>query len=109
MNLNTPDPPTLLTLLERLTAALEALAAATEASDLKLHTPAEAAKLLGKTENWVVEAIQENRIPRTYVGKSPRLTPDHIRAIAAEGEVTPSRFTRKAATKPRMKRVPAAA
>lgn len=76
--------------LERLTAALEALAIDPE---LRLYTPGQAAELLGKTENWVIEAIQSRRIPFTYVGKSPRLTATHIREIAAYGEVRPNKYT----------------
>ena len=80
------------TVLQRLTEAIEALAVDPE---LKLYTPAEAGALLGKTENWVVEAIQERRIPFTRVGQSPRLTARHIREIAAKGEVRPNKYAKR--------------
>lgn len=82
--------------LERLASAVEALAKTTD-PDLKCFTPAEAADLLGVTENWVTEAIQGRRIPFTYVGRFPRLTAAHLREIAASGEVKPSKFARAAA------------
>ncbi|MFK8844753.1 hypothetical protein [Streptomyces sp. Ac-502] len=92
-------PPIDQALLERLTAAAEHLAKAvplqTVAPDLKCYTPAEAGHLLGKTENWVTEAIQDRRIPFTYVGKSPRMTAAHIRWVQENGEVLPSKFTRR--------------
>lgn len=53
----------------------------------QFYTPAQAAKRLGKTTNWVEEAIVDGRIPHTRIGKSPRLTPAHLRQIAAAGEV----------------------
>jgi hypothetical protein len=82
------------TLILKLTSAIEQLAAAQTASDLELHcfTPEQAAGILGKTPNWVIEAIQGRRIPFTYVGKSPRLTAAHIRQIQADGEVLPSKY-----------------
>lgn len=84
-------------LIERLTEAVEQLAvaaAATAELELKTYTPAQAAELLEKTENWVVENIQARRIPFTYVGKSPRLTAAHIRWIQQQGEVLPSKYAR---------------
>lgn len=87
------------TLLERLTAAAEQLVKAAPqqvvAPDLKCYTPAEAGQLLGKTENWVTEAIQDRRVPFTYVGKSPRMTAAHIRWVQENGEVLPSKFARR--------------
>lgn len=82
------------TLILKLTSAIEQLAAAQAASDLELQcfTPEQAAEILGKTPNWVVESIQGRRIPFTYVGKSPRLTAAHIRQIQASGEVLPSKY-----------------
>ncbi|MFE2522129.1 hypothetical protein [Streptomyces mirabilis] len=72
-------------------ALMERLASALTAADLELRcfTPEQAAEILGKTPNWVVEAIQSRRIPFTYVGKSPRLTAAHIRWVQANGEVRP--------------------
>ncbi|GAA3384359.1 hypothetical protein [Streptomyces racemochromogenes] len=85
-------------LIERLTAAVESLVrAASPVSDLRCYTPAEAGALLGKTENWVIEAIHARRIPFTYVGKSPRLTADHIRSVQSAGEVLPNKYTLRAA------------
>ncbi|MDH6448269.1 MULTISPECIES: hypothetical protein [Streptomyces] len=99
MTRNDLAPPTETTLILRLTEikqAVERLAAAPTSAELELmaFTPAKAAELLGKTENWVVEAIQERRIPFTYVGKSPRLTASHIRWVQANGEVLPSKYAK---------------
>jgi excisionase family DNA binding protein len=84
---------TLEEVLERLTQVAEQLAvtAATPDLELKAFTPAEAAALLGKTENWVSEAIRDRRIPFTYIGRTPRLTAAHIRQIQQDGEVLPMR------------------
>lgn len=84
------------TLILKLTSAIEQLAAAQVASDLELHcfTPEQAAEILGKTPNWVVEAIQGGSIPFTRVGKSPRLTAAHIRWIQAQGEVVPNKYAK---------------
>lgn len=84
------------TLILRLASAVEQLTAVQSASDLELRcfTPEEAARILGKTENWVVENIQARRIPFTYVGKSPRLTAEHIRWIRAQGEVLPHKYAK---------------
>ncbi|MEU9578800.1 hypothetical protein [Streptomyces chilikensis] len=83
--------PALEQILERLTQITEQLAAATVTNDVELRafTPAEAAVLLGKTTNWVTEAIHDRRIPFTYIGRSPRLTAAHIRWIQQQGEVWP--------------------
>lgn len=84
--------------LESLTAAVENLTTAAASGaylELKCFKPSEVAALLGKTENWVIEAISDGRIPRTYIGRSPRLTAEHIREIQAADAVKPSRFTRK--------------
>ncbi|RXS78867.1 hypothetical protein EST92_19740 [Streptomyces sp. TM32] len=87
-----------LTLLERLVNAVEKVGSLNQpADDLRAYTPAEAAGLLGKTENWVTEAIQARRIPFTYVGRSPRLTAAHIRWVLENGEVQPNQFSRKRA------------
>lgn len=93
------DPPTETTLILRLTAltaAVERLASAPTAAELELKcfTPAEAAAILGKTTNWVVEAIQYGRVPHTYVGKSPRMTANHIRWVQAQGERLPSKYAK---------------
>ena len=101
MTRNDLAPPTLtdttLSLrLAEIKEAVERLALGPTAAELELKcfTPEEAAPLLGKTPNWVIEAIQGRRIPFTYVGKSPRLTADHIRWIRAQGEVLPSRYAK---------------
>ena len=103
----TPAEPNLLQRLDQLTTALEALAQSLSTfavdPELKLYTPAEAAAYLGKTENWVVEAIQNGRIAHTRVGQSPRLKADHLRAIADDGEVKPNRYGRRRATSSRPK------
>lgn len=99
MTRNDLDPPsetTLILRLTELTAAVERLAAAHTAAELELQcfTPEQAATYLGKTANWVTEAIQDGRIPHTYVGKSPRLTADHIRWIRANGERVPHKYAK---------------
>jgi len=95
-------PPTEMTLILRLTelaAAVERLATAPTAAELELKcfTPEEAAAILGKTQNWVVENIQAGRIPHTYVGKSPRMTAAHIRWVQAQGERVPNRYAKPVA------------
>jgi hypothetical protein len=91
-----PTETTLILRLTELTAAVERLAATTTAAELELtaFTPARAAELLGKTENWVVENIQADRIPHTYIGKSPRMTAAHIRWVQAQGEHVPNRYAK---------------
>ncbi|NYV73103.1 hypothetical protein [Streptomyces sp. UH6] len=95
----TPTEPGIdTTLIDCLTSAVEQILTA-RVSDLELRcfTPKEAGQILGKSENWVVENIQARRIPFTYVGRSPRLTAEHIRWIQAQGEVRPSRYAARAA------------
>lgn len=84
------------TLILRLTAVVEQLAKQQTAADLELRcfTPAQAAEILGKSENWVLEAIYEGRIPYTRVGKSPRLTAAHIRWVQAQGEYVPNKYAK---------------
>lgn len=73
---------------------------ADRASDeVRLRTPREAAELLGVTENWISERIKGRRIPCTFIGRSPRLSLAHIRAIAAQGEVDPSTHGRRSGKK----------
>ncbi len=105
MTRNDLDPPTEMTLalrLAELTAALERLATAPTAAELELKcfTPEQAAAILGKTTNWVVEAIQYGRVPHTYVGKSPRMTAAHIRWVQAQGERVPNRYAKPLAKTP---------
>ncbi|MCX5202407.1 hypothetical protein OG897_13240 [Streptomyces sp. NBC_00237] len=78
-------------LISRLIAAVEGLSVQMRNVDpeLQVFTPAEAAVLFQKTENWVKEAVQDRRIPFTYVGKSPRFTPKHIRWVLESGELMP--------------------
>lgn len=92
----TPETSVDMTLIQRLTAAVELLSTAQTANDLELRcfTPKQAAELLGKTENWVVEAIQDGRVPHTYIGKSPRMTADHIRWVRAQAERKPNRYAK---------------
>ncbi|MFH9813030.1 hypothetical protein ACH4NO_18490 [Streptomyces olivaceus] len=96
---NDLDPPTEGTLILHLTqlaAAVERLASGPSSAELELtaFTPARAAELLGKTENWVVENIQADRIPHTYIGKSPRMTAAHIRWVQAQGERVPNKYAK---------------
>lgn len=104
MRTNDLDPPTETTLILRLTeltAVLERVATGPSSAELELtaFTPAKAAELLGKTENWVVENIQANRIPHTYVGKSPRMTAAHIRWVQAQGERMPNKYAKPIAAR----------
>ena len=96
MTRNDLDPPTETTLILRLAEAVERLSAVNAVAELELKcfTPEEAAPLLGKTPNWINEAIRERRIPFTYVGRSPRLTAAHIRWVQANGEVLPSKYAK---------------
>ncbi|MFH9574285.1 hypothetical protein ACH4MG_27555 [Streptomyces sp. NPDC017454] len=104
MTRNDLAPPTDTTLILRLTelaAAVERLAGGPSAAELELtaFTPAKAAELLGKTENWVIENIQAGRIPHTYVGKSPRMTAAHIRWVQAQGERMPNKYAKPVAAR----------
>ena len=94
-----PTDTTLILRLTELTAAVARLASAPTAAELELKcfTPEEAAAILGKTSNWVVESIQAGRIPHTYVGKSPRMTAAHIRWVQAQGERVPNRYAKPVA------------
>jgi len=105
---NTPteaSPTVDMTLIERLaekladqlaTAVLDRLSAGTSGAEveLKCYTPAEAARLLGKTENWVIEGIQDGRLPHTRVGKSPRMTAAHIRWVREQDERLPHKYAK---------------
>ncbi|MFG2617750.1 helix-turn-helix domain-containing protein [Streptomyces sp. NPDC048507] len=68
------------------------------APDLQLYTPAQAAELLGVTENWVQERIRARRLPFTLIGRFPRFSARHILAITEMGEINPAtrRVTRAA-------------
>lgn len=99
------DPPTETTLVLRLTelaAAVERLASAPSAAELELKcfTAEEAAPILGKTPNWIAEAIRDGRIPYTTVGRSPRLTAAHIRWIQASGERVPNQYAKPLSKQP---------
>ena len=90
---------TLILRLTELAAAVERLATAPTAAELELKcfTPEEAAAILGKPPNWVVENIQAGRIPHPDVGKSPRMTAAHIRWVQAQGERVPNRYAKPVA------------
>jgi len=64
--------------------------------ELRLYTPEAAAELLGVTENWINDRIKARTIPFTFPGRGrfPRFTAQHIRAIAAMGEVDPTTYGR---------------
>jgi hypothetical protein len=93
---DTPEPVDSTLILRLITTVEQLLTAQQTAAELELKcfTPEQAAPLLGKTPNWVIESIQGRRIPFTYVGKSPRLTAAHIRQIQAQGEVLPSKYAK---------------
>ena len=79
-------------LLERLIGALESLTSTAD-RELRTYSPAKAAEYLGKTENWVIEQIQLGAIPYTRIGKTPRLTGEHIRWVLENGEVMPHKYS----------------
>ncbi|WP_432053655.1 helix-turn-helix domain-containing protein [Streptomyces sp. bgisy022] len=85
--------------VEQLAAVTELLAVRQAAVDpeIQCFTPEEAAKALRKTENWVVENIQQGRIPHTYIGKSPRMTAAHIRWVQSQGERVPHKYAKPVA------------
>ncbi|MFJ5785401.1 helix-turn-helix domain-containing protein [Streptomyces hydrogenans] len=87
-----PDQTILMSsdLLERLVRVMETLN--TDAG-LRTYSPKEAAAYLGKTENWVTEQIQLGTIPFTRIGKTPRLTAEHIKWVQANGEVLPHQYS----------------
>lgn len=96
------DPPG--GLLRRIATALEAIAVAITSSmsipkdidpEARCLTAAEAAAVLGVTENWVVERMNEQAIPFTYIGKFRRMQLKHIRAVASANEIDPARRGRK--------------
>ena len=82
-------------LLERLVRAVENITSATD-PEIRTYSPAEAAALLGKTENWVTEQIQYGAIPYTRIGKTPRMTAAHIRWVLQDGEVVPHKYSPRA-------------
>lgn len=93
------DPPTAGSeeLADVLREALEKAVTQIADPELRLYTPAQAADLLGVTKNWVIERIKARRIPCTFVGRFPRFSAQHIRAIASEGEVDPTTRGRRKA------------
>lgn len=78
------------------TTIIDRLSAEPSGAEIELMAfpPAKAARLLGKTENWVIEAIQDERIPYTRVGRSPRMTAEHIRWVLAQGERRPHKYAK---------------
>jgi hypothetical protein len=89
------DPPSIVGFLKRITAAVEAIAHALATPkgidpEARCLTAAEAAEVLGVTENWVMERMDEQSIPFTYVGKFRRMRMKHIRAVAEANEIDPN-------------------
>lgn len=82
-------------LLERLVRAVETMTAVSD-PEIRTYSPADAAALLGKTENWVTEQIQYGAIPYTRIGKTPRMTAAHIRWVLQNGEVMPHQYSPRA-------------
>lgn len=83
------------TVIDRLMVALEAIVNQTRPQsdidpELRCFRPAEAAEILGVTENWVTERITARTIPFTFVGRFPRFRARHIRAIAEANEIDPA-------------------
>lgn len=87
MTAETIGPPLVAALQEALRGLLPPPAADAE---LRLYTPAEAAALLGVTENWVTERVKSRRVPFTLIGRFPRFSASHIRAITEMGEINPT-------------------
>jgi hypothetical protein len=83
--------------LDQLAARLLAAVAetATAENELKLYTPAEAAHLLGKSEDWIFVQTRAGAIPHCRLGKSVMFRSAHIRAIAAQYEIDPARRPRR--------------
>jgi len=77
-------------LLERLVRVMENL---NSDAGLRTYSPKESAVFLGKTENWVTEQIQLGTIPFTRIGKTPRLTAEHIKWVQMNGEVLPHQYS----------------
>ncbi|WP_093942727.1 helix-turn-helix domain-containing protein [Actinoalloteichus hoggarensis] len=50
-----------------------------------MHTPAEAARLLGVRESWLRRAAGRRQIPSTLLGKHLRFSPENLRDIIASG------------------------
>ncbi|MEU2236113.1 hypothetical protein [Streptomyces vietnamensis] len=84
-----------LTILEQLVRAIEALKGDADA-EIRTYSPADAASFIGKSENWVTEQIQLGAIPFTRIGKTPRLTAEHIRWVIKNGEVMPHQYSPRA-------------
>ncbi|MFF0277518.1 hypothetical protein [Streptomyces sp. NPDC004330] len=84
------DP--LVAILEQLLQAVESLKGSQDA-ELRTYSAAEAAVFLGKSEYWVSEQIQLGTIPHTRIGKTPRLTAEHIKQVQANGEVQPHKYS----------------
>lgn len=89
------DPPSIVGFLRRITTAVETIARALATPkdidpEARCLTAAEAAEVLGVTENWVMERMDEQSIPFTYVGKFRRMRMKHIRAVAEANEIDPS-------------------
>ncbi len=59
------------------------MAAASGASVLPLHTPAQAAEVLAVRESWLRRRAAERRVPCTFVGKHLRFSHADVVAIAA--------------------------
>jgi hypothetical protein len=79
-------------ILEQLLQAVESLKGDQDA-ELRTYSAEEAAVFLGKTEYWVTEQIQLGAIPHTRIGKTPRLTAEHIKQVQANGEVLPHKYS----------------
>ncbi|WP_282698061.1 helix-turn-helix domain-containing protein [Streptomyces sp. CC208A] len=58
--------------------------------ELRLYTTAEAAELLGVSENWVTEKVKARSIPFTRVGRFTRFSAKNLRDLQAAGEVDPA-------------------
>ena len=56
---------------------------------VELFTIPEAAALLRVPESWLRKKVTAHAVPHSRLGKHVRFTPEHLRAIALAGEVTP--------------------
>ncbi|MDI5965824.1 helix-turn-helix domain-containing protein [Streptantibioticus silvisoli] len=99
MSLTSPPLPETVvldtTLLERLVVALESIARSSTVAEadpeIRCYTPAQAAELLGVSENWVEDRMNEKTIPFTFIGKFRRMRRKHIAAVAEHREIDPTR------------------
>lgn len=97
--INDEDPPSLLGAIKELVAAVKTIASALTTPsidpEIRCYTAEQAADALGVSKWWVMEHMDDQSIPFTYIGKHRRMRAEHIRAVAEANEVDPARRGRK--------------